>query len=208
MFLTRAGIKKLMTNAYKGGGLYIRNDGKGISISGMTWAVFFFHGEIPKETLGDLIALVGELPETGEAYTADKNGNQMEIYDDKSITAMDVAKLAKYELERTPVILESPPYIVGILQNPETLQVTAVNRRMLEIVDKSLIDTEKGEELPDGPVSGGGTLVEARFFPAATWWNNRMAFSIGYISVDDHTTGLIKNLEGFELWRGADEQNE
>ena len=33
---------------------------------------------IPKKTLGDIIALTGELPEKGERFRATKEGNQME----------------------------------------------------------------------------------------------------------------------------------
>ena len=148
MFLTRSGIKRLMQNAYKGGGLRIRNDGQGISISGSSWAVYFLAGEIPKESLGDLISMVGELPERGESYTADKNGNQMEIWDDTWQNAMEIAGSGGEDLEITPVVVEGFPYFMRILQDC-SMQITLIDERMKEIVQPSLIDSDGTHNLLD-----------------------------------------------------------
>ena len=193
-----------MTKAYKGGGLFVRNDGSGYSITGAYWSVYFMKGEIPKETLGDLIALVGELPDMQEAYVADKNGNQMEIYDDSNPTAMEAATEIGRTLHITPVILEYYPYFLSILQD-DSLQATAVNKDLIKIVQPSLIDAEKGEDLPEGPF-GANALIEGRFFNAACWYNNRMAFSIGMIEPSDvHVKNLIHLLERNQLWEDKDD---
>ena len=206
MFLSRNGLKRLMTIAYKGGGLTVKSDGPGYSISGSYWAVYFLKGEIPKETLGDLIALVGELPDTRERYTATKEGNQIEIYDEKDMSALEIADSCKGELRRIPVMVNYHTYVLGLLQNPEDLQITPIDCRLLDIVQPALIDADDGEELPIGPLAGSG-LVEGKFFNGASWTNNRMAYSVGFIEPsDDFTKGVIRSLEKSKLWEGDHEQ--
>lgn len=200
MFLNRNRFKRMMANAYKGGGLRVKNDGEGISISTVQWSAYFLKGEMPKETLGDLIALVGELPDREEVYLADKNGNQMEIYYENSANALKVATMSEKELYETPVIIAQFPYFLGLLQNPANAEITVVNKKLLDVIDKSFVDSESGEELPTGPVSGGG-MVEGTLIPAASWYNNAMAYSIGFLNLDnDETTRLIKEFEGIKLW--------
>ena len=200
MFLTRTGLKKLMERSVKGGGLHVRNDGKGYSICGASWAVYFFKGDIPKETLGDLISLVGELPGDEEAYTADKGGNQVEIYDENALTAMDIATSCRWQMAKTPVVIEHPPYMLRVYQNRKSGQATVINERIVAIVDPELIDSRNDENLPEGPFEGGG-MVEERFYNAICWYNNRMAFCVARINLNGgHTEDLVKTIEQHTLW--------
>jgi len=194
MFLTRNGIKRLLQNTYKGGGLRIRNNGKGLSICGSSWAVFFLAGEIPKETLGDLIALVGELPGKHECYVADKNGNQMEIWDDSLMDAMEIAEAGGKELTVTPVIVEDRPYYMRVLQD-NGLEVTTINERMLQIVQPSLIDADDDETLPDGPRLCTGNII-GTCVHMVCWSNNRMAFCAMPITpTDDGIVSILQDIE-------------
>ena len=205
MFLTRTGLKRLMDRSVKGGGLYVRNDGKGYSVCGSTWAVYFFKGDIPKETLGDLISLVGELPGNGEAYTANKGGNQTEIYDENAMTAMDVATSCKEYMAKSPMLIEHFPYILRIFQNTRTGQATVINEKLAQIVDAELIDSNGGEELPEGPFEGG-IMVENRFCNAICWYNNRMAVSFArYILNGGLTEEIVKIVEKHDLWEQPEE---
>lgn len=79
MFITSSGFKKMINEAYKGAGLHIGNDGEGYYISGGYWVLWIKNGMIPKKELGYIIELTGELPEKGEAFKANKTGNQYEI---------------------------------------------------------------------------------------------------------------------------------
>ena len=199
MFLTRAGIKRLMQNAYKGGGLRIRNNGKGISITGSTWAVFFLAGEMPKETLGDLISMVGELPGKHECYKADKDGNQMEIWDDTLMDAMEIAESGGRDLEVTPVTVDSFPYSMRILQESNR-EITLIDDRIRSIVQPSLVDVDDDETLPNGPTLCRGNIIGT---PVHTicWSNNRMAFcAMPIITHDDSITEIIRGMEDMALW--------
>lgn len=193
-------MKKLMERSLKGGGLHVRNDGKGYSICGAAWAVYFFKGEMPKETLGDLISLVGELPGDGEAYTADKGGNQVEIYDGNALTAMDAATGCEELMEKTPVMIESYPHTLRAFQNVKTGRVTVINEKFVQIVNAELIDSNAGEELPEGPFEGGA-MVEERFHNDICWYNNTMAVTFArFILNGGLTEEIVKVLEEHDLF--------
>lgn len=206
MFLTRNGLKKLMTAAYKGNGLRVKNDGQGISITGAKWSVYFLHDYIPKETLGDLIAMVGQIPACEEMYSATKDGNQMEIYDDQLVNAMEAGQRAEYEMEKLPIIM-TQGLLYGVLQKPdfEKPEITLVNYTQMNIVNPGLVDADNDEEPPEGPLGGGGTMVEGMFMAAASWHNNRMGYSIGFLDpIDDYGRDIIKCLESLRLFRALD----
>lgn len=189
-----------MQSSYKGGGLRVRNDGKGYSICGASWAAYFFKGEMPKETMGDLISLVGELPSDEEVYVAGKGGNQIEIYDAEAMTAMDVATSCHLQMEKTPVVVEHETCFLRVYQGVKSGQATVVNERHSEIVAPALIDSDHGEELPEGPFEGGG-MIEGIFYNAVCWYNNRMAFAVARVNLNGgHTESVIRMIESHTLW--------
>ena len=192
MFLKRNALKALMTRAYKGGGLSVRNDGVGLSIGGAKWCVYFIHGDIPKETLGDLISLVGELPAKGESYVADKNGNQMEIFDDTMDSPMDLN--GEKELTVLPLVACGN---LGVLRDPDTGRIVPVPVGCLHAIDFGGLAED--EETPEGPFGIAG-LVEGRFYNAALWQNSRMAYSFGEFRSDDPgTKDLLASLESMPI---------
>lgn len=52
MFITSAGFKRLINEAYKGAGLKIGNDGAGYYLAGGYWAMWIEKGCIPKKRTG------------------------------------------------------------------------------------------------------------------------------------------------------------
>lgn len=197
MFLTRTGFRKLLKRSYSGNGLKVRNDGIGYAFAGGTWAAYFLHGDIPKETLGDIISLVGELPNIGEAYVSTKEGNQMEIAPEKIVSAMDTT--AKATLIKTDVvIIRNKAY--RVLQDPGSLGITLVEEEKIESVVPGLVDADSDEELPDGPYLCS-EMVEEIFPGSVCWKNDRMAFCTPYrYPSEGFETELVKYLEGKELW--------
>ena len=79
MFLKTNLLNRLMKQAYAGGGLVVARRGDWIYLSGSYWEVEAEKKYISKKTMGDLISLIGELPEDGERFRAGKDGNQMEM---------------------------------------------------------------------------------------------------------------------------------
>ena len=184
MFIKRNALKSLMKRAYKGGGLAVRNDGVGISICGAKWCVYFIHGDMPKEVKGDLISLVGELPEKGEGYTAGKDGNQMEFYGDEIMSPLLVPQ--EKELEILPITVCDA---VGILRD-QYGNLVPVSKEYLGLLDIS--NLAEDEETPEGPY-GIASMVEEKFYNAACWQNNMMAFSIGEMRTDNQAVKAMLN---------------
>ena len=81
MFIKEADARRLFKKAYKGAGLRIGNDGKGIYLTGRTWYMYVFRENIPKGILGSIISLTGALPEEGEQWICSKDECQEEIYE-------------------------------------------------------------------------------------------------------------------------------
>ena len=79
MFLQKKIFKRLMTEAYKHRLIVAMTEDDWLYIAGSYWEVNIKREYIPKETMGDIIALIGELPEPGERFSATKEGNQMEF---------------------------------------------------------------------------------------------------------------------------------
>ena len=77
MFLNEKVLNNLMKQAYKSDGLVIaQNEDNWVYIAGRFWETEIKREYIPKQTLANIIALAGELPEPGERFRSDKQGNQ------------------------------------------------------------------------------------------------------------------------------------
>lgn len=196
MFLARSGLKRLMRNAYKGGGLRVRRDHAGLHISGAYWTVYFIWGEWPKETMGDLISLVGVLPEQGEQYLATKDGNQMEIWDNTIDNAMEIAEDGKRYLEVSPVILNEGGRYYRMMQDPETKEIICINEAYYSYVNPELVDADDDEMLPEGPIVGYGSLL-GKAVHMISWHNNRMAFAV--IPERPQNERIIRICNDFEI---------
>ena len=196
MFLARSGLKRLMRNAYKGGGLRVRRDHAGLHISGAYWTVYFIWGEWPKETMGDLISLVGVLPDVGEQYLATKDGNQMEIWDDSIQNAMEISAEGKQYLELSPVILNEGTRYYRMMRDPETKEIICINEVYYSYVNPELVDADDDEMLPEGPIIGYGSLL-GKVVHVISWHNNRMAFAV--MPERPQNERIIKICNDFEI---------
>ena len=125
MFLQKRIFKRLMTEAYKHRLIMAMTEDDWLYMAGSYWEVNIKREYIPKETMGDIIALVGELPEPGERFSATKEGNQMEFDGKRQI---DVAPFERSEpLVITDVLmLGIGGTLLRLLQDAETGQVFAV----------------------------------------------------------------------------------
>lgn len=78
MFLNPKILKKLLKEAYKHRSLYLACKTESLYIAAGYWEMEFLKEYIPKETLGDIVALSGMLPEDGQRYQVLESGNQLE----------------------------------------------------------------------------------------------------------------------------------
>lgn len=123
MFLQKKIFKRLMTEAYKHRLIVAMTEDDWLYMAGSYWEVNIKKEYIPKETMGDIIALIGELPEPGERFSATKEGNQMEFDGKRQI---DVAPFKRNEpLVITDVLmLGIGGTLLRLLQDAETGQVS------------------------------------------------------------------------------------
>ena len=195
MFLTRSGFKKLINSACKGAGLYVSNTEGGYQIFGDTFNLWIKWGEIPKESLGDLVSLVGELPEPGEALCAKKQDIQYEMEETFPPLATDLFEAAGVAMEPTRALLVSSTYIRLFQNNQPHGGTIPIDERLYNLISGMAVDTKHGEETPVGPMVreiGPGTFDKE---VGACWKNNIMAISLrfGDTSQVEDVLSVLKN---------------
>lgn len=148
MFLKQNVLNRLMKEAYRTERLSIADTKdeyrkEWIYISGGWWEAEVEKGFIKKETLGNIIALAGELPEENERFAVGKAGNQLEI--GKTMTIDDEG--FDEEIKITNVELtDLYGMTLRVLQDPATGQMYTVSKIFVDIIDDTIIEREKGEE--------------------------------------------------------------
>ena len=191
MFITSAGFKRLINEAYKGAGLKIGNDGAGYYLAGGYWAMWIEKGCIPKKELGAIIELTGELPEAGSGFQATKSGNQYEMQDNQYYRVMENASQCEDVLEVTSLILEQTYEQARILQDPKNLTITLINERFIKMIDNTVVQYQDGEIQAEGPMICG--KMQGVF-----WRNNVMALHV-FPRKDEGNKILMGYLENFHI---------
>ena len=191
MFLAPGILNKLMKKAYSSEGLTVAVDKEEwIYLAGNRWQVSVKKEFIPKKTLGDIIALTGELPEKGEWFRATKEGNQMET--GLPLTVSEEGFENKDMLTITDLILFGKEGTAQrLLQDELTGNIYAVNNAFIAIVNNGLIDEQNGEH-----------RVEIPYFNPITgilWKNNVCKMRAAFRSNDEKNVKIMKNIEGVDI---------
>lgn len=157
MFIKPNALKKLMKEAFKGGGLRVAKMEGRLYLAGSYWAVECQMDRVQWSILAALIEMTGQIPEEGEKYRAEPGGNQYEEFLETKIQKDEAAE----ELVMTDlVIMEKYGIPVRILQNPCTGAIELVQNRIADMIDDEEA-AKNQEENPDGPMlSRGGLLWE------------------------------------------------
>lgn len=189
MFLRPTTLNALMKQAYKSGLAVARTMDDWIYIAGNYWEVSVRKEFIPKRTLGDIIALTGELPKPGTRFTATKEGNQIEI--EMAMSVNDEPFKENDILTVTDVLLVGTAGTVQrLLQDEATGDIFVVNNAFVGIVDNSLIDKEHGEHAVSDPL----------FNPSyGILWKNNACKIRAQFRLDDKNIKVLKNLRGVDI---------
>lgn len=143
MFLRPTVLNRLMKEAYKTGLRVSRDKEDWVHLEGEYWQVDVKKKYIGKKAMGDLIALIGELPEKGTGFTATKEGNQMEIVPEAGIK--DISDFSG-TLEITDMLLVGDGgTLQRLLQDTETGMIYPVNNVFIDIVNNGEIKEDAGE---------------------------------------------------------------
>lgn len=142
---------------------------------------------IPKTILATIIELAGEFPESGQYFTVGKDGNQIEIGLDREACIPENVR----EIEVTDIMIaDGANRRIRILQDPVTNQIQLINEVFVEAVDKQVVNYEKKEREPAGPLYGPDKGVY--------WVNNVMRFRVCVIR-DENRKSMLNAFEGFRL---------
>lgn len=188
MFLKQSTLNGLMKQAYKSGLTVARTEEDWLYIAGSYWEVSVKKDFVPKKTMGDLIALIGELPLAGERFRATKEGNQMEtglrfqIEDEQfgqdTLTVTDVC------------LIGTAGTVQRLLQDEDTGNIYVVNNAFVNIIDNGAIEKDRGEYAVENPF----------FHPAyGILWKNNVCKLRACFRRDDKNNKILKSLKGVDI---------
>lgn len=195
MFLRPTTLNNLMKKAYKSGLAVARTEDDWLYIAGSYWEVNVKKEFIPKRTLGDIIALIGELPEPGQRFMATKDGNQIEM--EMRMRVDDGPFHENNTLTITNVLLVGTSDTVQrLLQDESTGNIYAVNNVFIAIVDNGMIEDRKGEY----------PVTEPFFNPTyGILWENNVCKLRTHFRTDDKNNNVLENLKGVDITPGVPE---
>lgn len=189
MFLRPSILNGLMKKAYKSGLTMARTEDDWLYIAGAHWEISVKKEFIPKRTLGDIIALIGELPSPGERFKATKEGNQIE--------AGLPLKVNEEPFRRSNTLTITDVILIGtggtaqrLLQDESTGNIYAINNVFAAIVDNNMIDEDKGEY----------SVTDPFFDPAyGILWKNNVCKLRAAFRADDKNNKVLHNLKGVDI---------
>lgn len=192
MFLSTSTLNGLMKKAYKTEGLTVARTLEGerdwLYLAGSYWEVSVDKDFIPNKTLGDIITLVGELPQPGGRVLATREGNQMEL----DILPMAVSEkgYTTDTLTITDVILIGTSGVVQrLLQDEMTGRIYPVNNVFIAIINNDMIEEDRGEY----------AVTEPFFNESGILWKNNACRLRARFRPDDKNTKVLAGLEGVDI---------
>lgn len=181
MFLKRSVLKSLMKEAYKSG-LDIGRDGKFLFLAGRYWEAEIHMSAIPKETLGDIISLIGELPREDEYFSATKDGLQ-EIFP----RVINPEEFPINDLEITNTIqIGTEGTLQRVLQDCTNGNVYFINEAFMALIHRAF--------------PGGETAVEGPFAdPHGVLFRNNTCMLHVYFRVDPKNEDITQTLSQVDI---------
>lgn len=180
MFVNTKELKKLMKEAFKAEFLIVGSREDMYYIQGSYWKMLCKKRFVPKEILGLIVELTGEIPGDGECYCAGKSGNQMQL----NPMEIEIPPEAT-EIEITDfVVLHKLGVAQRILQFPSSGNVYLINNKFAGMISARFIDAEHGELDPECALCS----VNHGVF----WANNVMKFTVCFREDDEHWPALMQ----------------
>ena len=192
MFIRASNIVRLFKEAYKGIGLRIANTGDGLILTGRAWHMFIFRENLPKEILGEIIKLTGDIPDERRQLLYSKDsGTQAELF--LADPCQDVYKRATeaqaegHDARCTSII------ITDVHERPHRVCRTAERAYVIPEGIQAMISTEwcdQNEEMYGCFAGAGGWLY---------WVSNFMAFGFPAFTAGEDVQDLSARLMEKEI---------
>ena len=185
MFLNQKILSKLMKEACKGG-LTVGREEDWIHLAGRGWKTIIKESYMPNKTKGDIVALLGKLPTSGECYTV----TTKEIEEEEGFCWPQVEGETE-KLHVTSVILDGLLSEMQRVLQFEDGKIVTVNNMFVDIVDNTSIDEKNVEYSADGPFDAGTEVY---------WENNVCIFWASKCMVCKNNEENIHQLSGLKLF--------
>lgn len=184
MFLNKTKFKKMMKEAYNGGGLRVGRIYDGLVISNGAWISWTREGDIPNWLKAAVIELAGELPEEGDMFQVSySDGMQYQIKDNPIYDLPSRFRESHFSFTDTKVTQKG----IRFFQSSQSRQIIAVDEEFASLIDLKEL---QGENPPMGPVSAierGDSLI---------YKNEESAFCFMRLSVSNSQTMEVMNVLG------------
>lgn len=183
MFLNKTRFKKLVKDAFNGGGLQVGQIYGGLVINGGYWVTWTEDGYVPNWVKAALMEYTGELPKEGYLFKAKKdNPVQYEISENEMLNLPEMFMKAKVPFTVTPIVYDEKWKQYRFLQNDITNDIIAVNTYLYDVLDMK----ELGEEnRPMGPCStwNDGEML--------LWKNEHSAFALFKMNITEQNIKIM-----------------
>lgn len=179
MFITTAGFKSLIKEAYKNGRLVTGATQEEYLFEGSCWVIRVDRDSLPKKEKAAVVELTGELPSPGEVFRAAKGqANQYEMQENEAWDIGNTFDRCREEMTVTRSLFQCGKAALRVIQNRRTNGCFFVSERFIAILDRDAIT--EGENLPEGPralTDGRGIIY---------WKNNSMSLAVLPVSHEDN----------------------
>lgn len=191
MFLNKTKFKKMMKEAYNGGGLRVGRIYDGLVISNGTWISWTREGDVPNWLKAAVIELAGELPEEGDMFQISySDGMQYQIKDNPIYDLPSRFRESHFSFTDTKVTREG----IRFFQNKQDRGIIAVNEKFASLIDLKELQGENPPMGPDSAIGKGDSLI---------YKNEESAFCFGRLGPsNEQTVELMDLLEAIEFKKG------
>lgn len=178
MFLEITKLKKLMKEAYKGSGLLVGIDDGKLTVCGGLWGFSMEQIYVPNKLKGALAELIGDFPESGEAYRYTREEAKAEDDFFSKFDFIDQWRKAKEAATITPVTVERYENKYTLIQLDSSYRIVPVKSVLTDLISTKDMDYEH-ENDPGKPCTVSGSM----FY----WHNEIMVFVACAYSFDEKT---------------------
>nr|WP_308743497.1 hypothetical protein [uncultured Anaerocolumna sp.] len=160
MFINSSHLKKLMTTAYKGGGIQIGYIDEGYVILGGRWGVWLDVNYIPNKIKAIIMELAGTLPEEDTIFSVSKENPMPQLtIDTQDYTHINILQReAKIPVAVTGVLLDKKYSVYSLLQVAMNNELIMMDTNLINLIDFSEIDHDQ-EGVPAGPCTNFGQAM-------------------------------------------------
>lgn len=167
MFLKPTIFKKLIKEAWAGGGLTVGCNGKTLFVEGGYWVINMKMRYVPNNLKASLVELVGELPAAGEVFESHKGEENQQVMEFTKEWDLE-DNLPEDSRAGWPTVItmntnKNSSYPSRLVQTIDR-RITLISDIFIDLVDNKYIDEDGGEDYN----------IEMMVSEKGVYWTNNM----------------------------------